>query len=182
MAVHARLVETDLILAKEDFKFNAAHFTVHGMERERLHGHNYRVEVVIHGGEVTSGSAMLMDFSVIKPSIREVCKSLDGRFMCPTKCPHVEVTQKDGQVTLRCADGSYFSFPLPDVTFLPVENVTVEALADWIAHKVLGCLGGTDKLLAQHAHGISVTVSETPGQGARRKYLFTPSTSTITST
>ena len=35
-------------LAKENMKFSAAHFTIFSAsERERLHGHNFRVEVDI---------------------------------------------------------------------------------------------------------------------------------------
>ena len=39
-----------LRLAKEDFKFSAAHFTLFGPdEAELLHGHNYQVEVEMVG-------------------------------------------------------------------------------------------------------------------------------------
>jgi 6-pyruvoyl-tetrahydropterin synthase len=40
-------------LAKEDFKFSAAHFTLFGPDAaERLHGHNYRVTVAVEGEEL----------------------------------------------------------------------------------------------------------------------------------
>ena len=39
-----------LALAKEDFKFSVAHFTLFGPERaETLHGHNYRVAIELTG-------------------------------------------------------------------------------------------------------------------------------------
>ena len=57
--------------------FAAAHFLqdYHG-KCENLHGHNYKVYVHAKGNELDAG-CMLLDFGVLKNSLRNVCKILD---------------------------------------------------------------------------------------------------------
>lgn len=57
--------------------FAAAHFLqdYHG-KCENLHGHNYKVYVHAKGNELDEGG-MLLDFGVLKNSLRNVCKILD---------------------------------------------------------------------------------------------------------
>ncbi len=57
--------------------FAAAHFlqNYHG-KCENLHGHNYKVYVHAKGNELDVGG-MLLDFGVLKSSLRSVCKILD---------------------------------------------------------------------------------------------------------
>lgn len=57
--------------------FAAAHFLqdYHG-KCENLHGHNYKVYVHAKGNELDVGG-MLLDFGVLKNSLRNVCKILD---------------------------------------------------------------------------------------------------------
>jgi 6-pyruvoyltetrahydropterin/6-carboxytetrahydropterin synthase len=57
--------------------FAAAHFLSHYQGKcERLHGHNYRVFAYARGEELDSGG-MLLDFGVLKGSLREVLEGLD---------------------------------------------------------------------------------------------------------
>lgn len=57
--------------------FAAAHFLkdYHG-KCENLHGHNYKVYVHVRG-EVLDNGGILMDFSILKKNLREICKTLD---------------------------------------------------------------------------------------------------------
>lgn len=57
--------------------FAAAHFLqdYHG-KCENLHGHNYKVYVHAKGNELDAGG-MLLDFGILKNSLRNVCKILD---------------------------------------------------------------------------------------------------------
>lgn len=57
--------------------FAAAHFLqdYHG-KCENLHGHNYNVYVHAKGNELDAGG-MLLDFGILKNSLRNVCKILD---------------------------------------------------------------------------------------------------------
>lgn len=57
--------------------FSAAHFLTkyHG-KCENLHGHNYKVFAHARGRKLDEGG-MLLDFTVLKKTLREVCKELD---------------------------------------------------------------------------------------------------------
>jgi len=57
--------------------FAAAHFLTHYHGKcERLHGHNYRVVVRCKGTKLDEGG-MLIDFSVLKSSLRDVLSKID---------------------------------------------------------------------------------------------------------
>ena len=57
--------------------FAAAHYLqdYHG-KCERLHGHNYRVLAHARGCELDAGG-MLLDFTTLKKTLKDVCNSLD---------------------------------------------------------------------------------------------------------
>ncbi|MCQ2598033.1 MAG: 6-carboxytetrahydropterin synthase QueD [Treponema sp.] len=57
--------------------FAAAHFLrdYHG-KCENLHGHNYKVYAHVSGSVLNEGG-MLLDFSILKDALRQVCKELD---------------------------------------------------------------------------------------------------------
>ncbi len=57
--------------------FAAAHYLTqyHG-KCENLHGHNYRVRVYAEGEELDEGG-MLLDFGVLKKTVKEILSTLD---------------------------------------------------------------------------------------------------------
>ena len=57
--------------------FAAAHYLrdYHG-KCERLHGHNYRVLAHARGEELDEGG-MLLDFTILKKTLKNVCAELD---------------------------------------------------------------------------------------------------------
>jgi 6-pyruvoyltetrahydropterin/6-carboxytetrahydropterin synthase len=146
-----------LRLAKEDFKFAAAHFTVFpDGSAELLHGHNFRVSVVLEGGE-PDALGLLAPLGPLKRRIRALCDQLDEHTLLPEKCPFLEVE--------RIADGSEVRFrqrsyrlPVEDVTMLPIPNVTIELLARLLFDELAPALAGTG------VDALSVEVEETAGQ------------------
>jgi 6-pyruvoyltetrahydropterin/6-carboxytetrahydropterin synthase len=143
-------------LAKQDFKFSVAHFTVFSAEEaERLHGHNYQVSVAIEGRRTTGG--LLADVAAIKRDVRRFCDELDSATLVPTGNPLVEVEEVAGYVEVRYAARRY-RLPAADVRLLPLANASMEEFARhlWgrLAPTLAGC--GLDSL--------SVTVEETDGQ------------------
>jgi len=148
-----------LALAKEDFKFSVAHFTVFSADdAELLHGHNYRVAVEVEGPEVGE-LGLLADIDRIKSEIRRLCSALDGRTLLPAACPHLEVERRAGQVHVGYGDRRY-TLPESDVLVLPIANVTMELLAKGLWEELAPGLAerGLDRL--------TVSVDEAAGQGA----------------
>jgi 6-pyruvoyl-tetrahydropterin synthase len=153
----------ELFVAKDEFKFNAAHFVVRERSREKLHGHSYRVSLSLAGKIDELG--YIIDFSKLKASMRQLCAELDGRFLLPALSPFLAVSASGGQVDLLVNDGSRFSFPSADVVTLQVSNVTVELLSRLLCLRFLEV---TDRaVLASSVHSVTVGVSETAGQEAR---------------
>lgn len=148
-----------LVLAKEDFKFSVAHFTVFSADdAELLHGHNYRVAVEVEGPEVGE-LGLLADIDRIKSEVRRFCTTLDSRTLLPAACPHLELDRRGGQVHVGYAERRY-ALPETDVLMLPIANVTMELLAKGLWEELAPGLAGTG------LDRITVSVEEAPGQRA----------------
>ena len=92
---------------KEYLKFSAAHFLIFpDGSAERLHGHNYRVFVEIDAALTDCG--LVIDFSQVKPIIREMVDELDEHWLVPGE--HVElrsIETKSGLIEVRYRERYY---------------------------------------------------------------------------
>jgi 6-pyruvoyltetrahydropterin/6-carboxytetrahydropterin synthase len=148
-------------LAKENFKFSAAHFLIFpDGSAERLHGHNYRVFVEIEGG--LSRHGLVLDFKMVKPLIRELLDGLDEHFLVPGLHPVLRCEpQGEHSYEIRYLERRYV-IPREDVIVLPINNTSSENLAAWVA-------GELRRLLAERFPDVTVAclrvaVEETSGQ------------------
>ena len=148
-----------LVLAKEDFKFSSAHFTLFSAETaEHLHGHNYQVQVEIVGRELDE-EGLLVGFAEVKGAIRALCQAFDSRTLVPTRSPHLEIERREGNVAVRFRSRSY-SFPEEDVVLLPTVNTSIELLARHLWRELARALPASGTV-----EGLGVNVRETAGQG-----------------
>jgi len=155
----SRAALVTLRLAKEDFAFAAAHFTLFPDEpAERLHGHNYRVRVELTGAEL-DGHGLLVPVAPVKARIRALCAALDERILVPEKSPLLNVRFDGDAVQIALGPRSY-RFPKSEVALLPLPNVTIEALARHLFGELAPSLRGTP------VRRLRVEVEETPGQSA----------------
>ena len=146
-----------LRLAKEDFKFSVAHFTVFSdTVAEELHGHNYRVRVEI-GGAGTDSHGLLMDLRGVKAEIRRLCGELDSRTLLPERSALVRVTAGGGGYEVRYGERHY-RLPAADVRVLPIRNTSIEELAAWFWREL------RPSLLGSAITELRVEVEETAGQ------------------
>lgn len=149
-----------LRLAKADFKFSVAHFTVFGSEEgEALHGHNYQVTVEVAGGALDE-LGLLVPVARLKRSIRAACRRLDDKTLIPERCPHLEI-DGDGDVVVVRFAGRTYTLPAEEVCLLPLENTTVELLARLLWEDLAPDLHDLP------VHRLAVSVDETVGQGCR---------------
>ena len=66
---------------KVETDFAAAHqLTMVGEKCENLHGHNWKIEVVVTGDTLDEGG-VLMDFGIIKKHVRATMETLDHKFL-----------------------------------------------------------------------------------------------------
>ena len=127
-------------VAKEAFKFNAAHFVAFQGFRERLHGHNYQVGVRLLGSRRIGSDGYVVDFGDIKAVTKKVCKDMNEHFLCPTLSDVLDITTEKPEgkagkaqqehVKIVCEDGAMFVFPLKDCAMLPIVHATTEHAGD----------------------------------------------------
>lgn len=146
-----------IVLAKEDFKFSAAHFTLFpGGHAELLHGHNYRVRVELSGDEL-NGEGLLVDIDTFKKKLRAICAGLDSRTLLPGDSPRLDWRQDGASIEVRCGERVY-RFPADDTLVLPLVNTSMELLARMIWQDLAASLDGS------RLDTLAVSVEETSGQ------------------
>ena len=148
-------------LSKEYFKFSAAHFLIFPDGRaERLHGHNYRVFVEIEAQ--LSRHGLVLDFTAVKPVVRELCDELDEHWLVPGEHPVLRATTRaDGNVEVRYQDRVY-SAPKEDVIVLPINNTSSENLATWFGRQLEMRLAA--RFPDVDVRALRVAIEETSGQ------------------
>ena len=148
-----------ITIAREQYKFSCAHMTVFADgTKERLHGHNYTVAVALDVDRVDLQS--MIPFAPIKAALAELCAAWKEHVLIATKNPHFVLVRDDAELELTLC-GERYVMPRQDALLLPIDNISVEALAAHVAGLLAQRLGAPP-----HATALEVTVEESPGQGA----------------
>lgn len=147
---------------KEYFNFASAHFLVfENGAREPLHGHNYRVRVSVQAKKLEKD--MVVDFLDIKPIVRDLCDTLDHKFLLPEKNNYITINKTETNVEFKTPDGAFYSIPLKDTLILPIENISSERLAEYISKQLQIEIKNE---LCFNFSSLEVEVEESPGQSA----------------
>ena len=151
-------------VTKDYLVFASAHFiTFEGHRCEALHGHNYRVGVVLEGG-IDPESWYVFDFVALKRLMKRLCDDIDHRVLLPLENPRIAVAEDgDGSVTVRYDGKLRYLFPRSDCALLPLPNTTVEMLAQYLAGRVREEIAQRG---ARNVTSIEVEVEENFGQSA----------------
>lgn len=152
-----------LIELKEGLGFSAAHFVVGQGGCEHLHGHNWRVGVVVEGNPDERG--LILDFVELRRIVRGLCDQWDHHLLLPEENPAVEKFEGGENVVIK-VHGRRFELPREEVTWLPLVNTTVEELARVLAGKI------ADRVKRPNIRRLVVRVEESPGQGAEHEVRF----------
>ena len=150
---------TTIDISKENFKFSGAHFTIFSAsERERLHGHNFKVRAELVAPVDDNG--MCFNYQEIKVRLRAICDRLDEYVLLPGQSPHMEVKTDGGEITAVFNDES-MRFPASDTLVLPIRNTTVEEFS----HLILTMLVEEDDFFEiNDVHSLKISVSSGDGQ------------------
>jgi 6-pyruvoyltetrahydropterin/6-carboxytetrahydropterin synthase len=150
-------------VTKDYLVFASAHFiTFAGHRCEGLHGHNYRVSVVIEGA-LNQEAWFVFDFVELKRIMKRLCDEIDHLVLLPLQSDRVKVSE-DGDVVHVSVDGKpRYVFPRRDCALLPIPNTTVEMLARLLTERLLGEL---QKSGATGLTAIEMEVEENFGQSA----------------
>jgi 6-pyruvoyltetrahydropterin/6-carboxytetrahydropterin synthase len=152
-------VKHRIAIAREQYKFSCAHMTVFADgTKERLHGHNYTLAVEVEVERVDLQA--MIPFAPIKLALAELCAAWKEHVLVATKNPFFELVRDDAELEFTLC-GERYVMPRRDALLVPIDNISVEALAAHIA----GLL--RDRIARPGALALTVTVEESPGQGAR---------------
>ena len=146
---------------RQRLRFAAGHFATFADELEPIHGHNYDVFVEV-AGPLTDES-WVIDFSLLKRLTREVCETLDHKFLLQMDSRALTISDDDTHYVIQYRDELAYRLPKHDVAALPIDNSTAERLAQYIAGQL------TAALAASGPPGLArlrVGVEEMPGQAA----------------
>lgn len=146
-----------MVLAKEDFKFSSAHFTLFADGRaELLHGHNYRVRVELSGDDLDR-EGLLVDIESFKRNLRSLCARLDSKTLLPAESARLSWSREGNSIDVRFGARSY-RFPEEDTLLLPLVNTSIELLARMFWRDLAPALRGS------RVSSLAVAVEETAGQ------------------
>ncbi|MEZ6129873.1 MAG: 6-pyruvoyl tetrahydropterin synthase family protein [Planctomycetaceae bacterium] len=150
-------------VTKDSLVFSAAHFiTFNGNVCERLHGHNWRLDVTVSGG--LDENFYVFEFIALRDACQELVSQLDHKVLLPERhhSIHVETSPDGREVTARF-ESRRWVFPVEDCQLLPIENTTAELIAHWIGRQLRDRLNLTP---AEQIHELRVSVEENFGQWA----------------
>ncbi len=150
-------------VTKDSLVFSAAHFiTYNETICERLHGHNWRVDVRLEGSLDANG--YVFDFIALRDAAMEIVGRLDHRVLLPAHHPRISVEElKDSAEVEARFERRRWVFPTEDCVILPVENTTAELIARWITGELKSGLNLSD---TPTVASIRVGVEENFGQWA----------------
>ena len=150
---------TTIEISKENLKFSAAHFTIFSAtERERLHGHNFKVRAAVTA--TVDDNGMCFNYQEIKSRLRAICHNLDEYTLLPALSPHLSVEAKEAQYRVEF-NGETLFFLQRDSKLLAIRNTTVEELS----HYILDTLVNADHFFHDAAiAGVTISVSSGDGQ------------------
>jgi len=150
-------------VAKDYLVFASAHFiTFAGHRCETLHGHNYRVRVVVEGA-LDPESWYVFDFVALKRIMRTLCDEIDHKVLLALENPHLQIAEQGEAVTVAYDGKPRYVFPKRDCALLPVPNTTVEMLAEYLTGRLQSVLANEG---AKGATTIEMEVEENFGQSA----------------
>ena len=148
-----------IVVAREQYKFSCAHMTVFADgTKERLHGHNYTIAIALEVDRVEL--AAMIPFAPIKTALAELCAAWKEHVLLAAKNPFFEIVRDGDELEFLLCRERYV-MPRQDALLLPIDNISVEALAAHVASVLHARLAALP-----HATALEVTVEESPGQGA----------------
>ena len=131
--------------------------------KERLHGHNYTIAVALEVSTIEL--AKMIPFAPLKDAMRELCAAWKEHVLLAEHNPHFTIVRDDRELEFTLC-GDRYVMPRGDALLLPIDNISVEALAVHVAQLLAA------KLATPTAIALEVTIEESPGQGASCRREF----------
>lgn len=146
-------------IEKSYLHFSAAHFTIFSAtNRERLHGHNWRIAVEITGEIGDNG--LCFDYAIYKQILKDLCAKYDEYTLIAEQSPYLKITEDSDFYHIE-HNGRTQPLLKTDTILMPVQNITIEALANYFLHEMIKDKAHLDQL---KIHAFEMRVSSGPNQ------------------
>jgi 6-pyruvoyltetrahydropterin/6-carboxytetrahydropterin synthase len=157
-------------VSKDYLVFSSAHFiTFRGHQCETLHGHNYRVGVTVEGS-VDNECLFVVDFSILKKTVRKLVDEIDHKVLLPQKNPKLAFRDAGKHTQVDYFGEHTYTFPTVDCAMMPIENTTAEMIAQYFAQRTREELLGMG---IANLTAIEMEVEESFGQSATYRMAMT---------
>ncbi len=150
---------TTIELFEEGMNFSVAHFTLFSKtERERLHGHNYRVHALLT--TVVQDIGITFDYAIYREKLLALCQRLNRYLLLPEKSPLLKIVEKNNYYYVYFNEDE-MPFLKKDVLMLPIRNITIEELASWFVEQLVA---DKEAITKHRIQAITIKVSNGPGR------------------
>ena len=145
--------------------FASGHFISYaGHQCERLHGHNYRATVKVHGPLMEDW--YVIDFIALLHAAKSITDRLDHHMLLPASNPVILLEHDTPSIHVQYRDREW-RFPSDDCIVLPIENTTAELLARFIGMELLDLLRLTHSFIPT-----TLEISVEEGVGVRATFIW----------
>jgi 6-pyruvoyltetrahydropterin/6-carboxytetrahydropterin synthase len=141
---------------KSGIRFSSAHILPGHKKCEFLHGHTYVINAKIYGNK--DRNDFIMDFSIVKSSLKKIADSLDHKILIPKTNTFFEFNDRELKVAFG---GKKYVFPREDCAILPISSTTAENLAIYVLKELQKIID-----IPSNVKKIEIGVDEGFGQGA----------------
>ena len=146
-------------LSSSRMKFAAGHFTIFSAtSRERIHGHNFTLSCTI--STTIKQNDLVFDYANFKNILANKCQELDELMLLPESSPYLSISKNNKSVSCDF-NHEQMVFPLQDVCILPIDNITIEGLAEWFLLSFIDVVSATQLV---NISEIEMSVSSSPAQ------------------
>ena len=146
-------------LHKEELKFSAGHFMLlSATERESMHGHDYQIQVAFN--TLITRNGMAFDVRLYKERLLTLCQSLDYRFILPMHSEYMRLEETNDH-WIAHFNHQKIPFLKQDAIVLPICNVTLEELSNWILQQLTA---NTTEIKEHSIQGMTVRVFNGRGE------------------
>jgi len=153
--------EFSVRISGDEFSFSAAHFITYGAGQcESLHGHNYRATAEVFGP--VDENRYVIDFVVFGEMLKNILRELDHGVLLPADHPTVAISTSGEEIEVRHGVRRWV-FPRGDCRLLPIGNVTVEMLAQYIGQRLIDAL---EVRMGRRPGWVRIELEEYPGRTA----------------
>ncbi len=145
--------------------FAAGHFTIFSpISRERVHGHNYRLEAAITAPFGEPG--ITFDYGIFRTKLAELCRKLHSRLLLPGLSPYLQIEEEAEHYRVTF-NQKYMLFLKEDALILSLSNITIEELSHWFINQLVQ---DQNFIRDYHIQEMAIKVFNGPEHSAKTKW------------